>query len=220
MNLESEIFSNYLIREDRLLDYGIQPEGEGLTFRKPLPEDHMEIVLTYDGALRGQILDLAAGEEYLNFRNERAAGYGAGIRQKFLELLLDIRENCCKNQHFRSPQARRICESMEETYDCTPEFLWPSIPSYAAFRRKGTKKWFAVMGSVPMSKLDPDFPRRGDVEVVNVKVDSGQIREILGRPGCYPAFHMNKKCWVSLILDDTLPDGEIQARIADSFERV
>ncbi len=31
---------------------------------------------------------------------------------------------------------------------------------------------------------------------------------------------MNKKCWVSIILNDTLSDGEIQDRIADSRERV
>ena len=75
------------------------------------------------------------------------------------------------------------------------------------------------MGAVPRSKVDP----AGDaasVEVVNVKADGGEIQEILSAKRYYPAFHMNKKCWVSIILDDALSDEEIRGRIADSHERV
>ena len=220
MSIESETFSNYSIRQDRLLDYGFQPDGDRLSFKMPLSEDNFEIIIEYDGTLRGRIMDLTAGEEYTNYRREGAAGYSAQIRQKFVDVLLDIRENCCRNQYFKGEQARRICEYIYETYDRTPEFLWPNIPSYAAFRLKGTKKWCAIMGSVPRHKLDPLSEDRRDVEVINVKVDSGQIKKILSQPGYYPAFHMNKKCWVSIILDETLTDAEIAKRIANSFSSV
>ena len=33
MSIESETFSNYSIKQDRLLDYGFQPEGDRLIFR-------------------------------------------------------------------------------------------------------------------------------------------------------------------------------------------
>ena len=220
MSIESETFSNYSIKQDRLRDYGFQPESDKLVFRKSLPEDNFEIVIEYDGTLRGKIVDLVVGEEYTNYRREGAAGYSAGIRQKFVDLLLDIRENCCRNQYFKGEQAQRICEYIYETYDRTPEFLWPNIPSYAAFRMKGTRKWYAIMGSVPRFKLDLVSEDQRDVEVINVKVDSGQIKEILSQPGYYPAFHMNKKCWVSIILEDALSDEEIQTRIADSYASI
>ena len=220
MSIESETFSNHLILADRLLDYGFQPEGNSLIYKKTLPEDQFEIIIKYDGTIRGRIMDLAAGDEYVNYRFENASGYSAGIRQKFIDLLMDIREKCSRNQYYNSEQARRICDYIYETYDRIPEFLWPNIPSYAAFRLKGTNKWFAVMGSVPRYKLDPDAEDRGNVEVINVKADSGKIKEILASKGYYPAFHMNKKCWVSIILDDTLSDDEIQSRLKDSFESV
>ena len=76
------------------------------------------------------------------------------------------------------------------------------------------------MGSVPRFKLDPASEDQRDVEVINVKVDSGQIKEILSQPGYYPAFHMNKKCWVSIILEDALSDEEIQTRIANSYASI
>ena len=101
MSIESETFSNYSIKPDRLLDYGFQPENARLVFKKNLPEDNFEIVIEYDGTLRGRINDLAADGEYMNYRIEGAHGYSAGIRQKFIDLLLDIRENCCRNQYFK-----------------------------------------------------------------------------------------------------------------------
>ncbi len=146
--------------------------------------------------------------------------YSAEIRSKFEALLLDIRDKCCKNQYFQSEQARRINEFIYEAYDVMPEFLWPNIPSYAAFRKKQGGKWFAVIGSVPRRKVDTISLSAEDVEVLNVKVDSSVIRDVLSQKGYYPAFHMNKKCWVSIILEDALSDEEIQDRVRFSFEAV
>ena len=77
-----------------------------------------------------------------------------------------------------------------------------------------------MIGSVPRRKADPLSLSGEDVEVINVKADSGMIEDILSQKGYYPAFHMNKKCWVSIIPEDALSDEEIQNRIRFSFETV
>lgn len=133
---------------------------------------------------------------------------------------MDIRDKCCRNLYFNSEQARRINEYIFNTYDGSPDFLWPNIPSYGAYRFKNSKKWYAIIGSVPLYKLDHTTDSRREVEVINVKVDSGKIKELLARKGYYPAFHMNKKCWVSIILDDTLTDKVICALVDDSCKSV
>ena len=157
--------------------------------------------------------------DYLDFLGTEKLS-ATEVRQKFTALLEDIRDKCCRNQYFRSAQGRRISDCIFEKYHSVPEFLWPNIPSYAAFRRSGSKKWFAVIGSVPRRKVDPASSPERDVEVINVKVDSAEIKEILSRDGYYPAFHMNKICWVPIILDDTLSDEEIRERVSDSFQNI
>ena len=176
----------------------------------------MMIIVVYDGAIKGRIIDLSLNDEYTAFRVEGTTGYSAQIRQKYIELLTDIRDHCCKKQYFKAPQAQRISDYIFEAYGSAPEFLWSNIPSYAAFRQPGKKKWFAVMGSVPLSKVDREAKSAQPVEVINVKVDQDRIKDYLARPGIYEAFHMNKKCWVSIILDDTLPDDAIHGMIDDS----
>ena len=216
MRIEEEIFARHKLIPEKLIDYGFTSVNDRLTYSKELPDDGMKIIVEYDGAINGRIIDLSLNDDYTAFRVAGATGYSAQIRQKYIELLTDIRSHCCKNQYFKTPQAQRISDYIFEAYGSAPEFLWPNIPSYAAFRQPGKEKWFAVMGSVPLNKVDREAKSAQPVEVINVKVDRERIKDYLSQTGIYEAFHMNKKCWVSIILDDTLPDDAIQGMIDDS----
>ena len=220
MQMEDDVYGNYTFDEEKLRAYGFLAEGGKLIYEKALPEKNLKVVLTYVGTTSGKIMDTDTDEAYANFRRENATGFSAGVRQQFLELLLDIRDKCCQNQYFRSEQARRINRYISAAYGGVPDFLWPNIPSYGAYRRKGSKKWYAVIGSVSRSKLDRAANPRGEVEVINVKADSDTVKALLTQKGYYPAFHMNKKCWVSIILDDTLDDTEIYRLIDGSYASV
>ena len=52
--------------------------------------------------------------------------------------------------------------------------------------------------------------REGQVEAVNLKHD--QVADLLSHKGVYPAFHMNKRYWISVVLDDTLSDKDVYKR--------
>ena len=219
MRIEEEVFARHRIIPGRLIDYGFKTENDRLTYSRELHDDGMKIIVEYDGAINGRIIDLSLNEEYTAFRVEGATGYSAQIREKYIELLTDIRDHCGKDQYFKMPQAQRIGDYILEAYGSAPEFLWPNIPSYAAFRQPGKKKWFAVMGSVPLNRVDRGAKSAQPVEVINVKVDQERIKDYLSQAGIYEAFHMNKKCWVSIILDGTFPDDAIQHMIDDSARR-
>ena len=220
MSMEQELFRRWQIQPEQLLFYGFQPDGDKLVYEKPLPEENLRIFLTYDGELRGQIFDGVTGEEYTLFRVETTTGFSAEVRQKYRDLLLDVRERCCKNLHFQTAQARRIADFIFAEFGGTPEFLWANLPTYAAFRRDESKKWYALIGTVPRNKVDAASRSGETVEVINVKADPNDLKEMLNLRGYYPAYHMNKKSWVSIILDDTLPDEEIRERLRDSYRSV
>ena len=58
--------------------------------------------------------------------------------------------------------------------------------------------------------------REGLVEAVNLKHD--QVADLFSQKGIYPAFHMNKRYWLSLALDDSLQDEEVIELIERSWE--
>lgn len=67
----------------------------------------------------------------------------------------------------------------------------------------------------------PIFPLKGEklalsgekaslvYDVVNIKVDPRQMDKLLDLDGIYPSYHMSKKTWISLVLDETIPDQTI-----------
>ena len=57
--------------------------------------------------------------------------------------------------------------------------------------------------------------RSGLIEVLNVKSD--RVAELIHQKGIYPAFHMNKKYWLSLPLDGTLSDQHLFDLLDTSF---
>lgn len=56
------------------------------------------------------------------------------------------------------------------------------------------------------------------VEVLNLKADPNRIPALTCRPGIYRAWHMNKKHWISVLLDETLPDEEVLQLIEASWQ--
>ena len=55
-----------------------------------------------------------------------------------------------------------------------------------------------------------------EVEIINVKLNEEKIKKLLKQKGFYQAYHMNKKNWISIILDNTLSDDEIMSYIEES----
>ena len=65
------------------------------------------------------------------------------------------------------------------------------------FRIKGSKKWFAIYMSVPPEK----FGLSGDKEdVVNLKCPPELSADFIDNLSVFPAYHMNKIHWVSVLL--------------------
>ena len=54
-------------------------------------------------------------------------------------------------------------------------------------------------------------------EVLNVKLAPEKIESLISKTGYYKAYHMNKKNWITIILDDSISDDEIIKLIDESY---
>lgn len=55
---------------------------------------------------------------------------------------------------------------------------------------------------------------------MNIKVNPQDMEILLQKEGVYPSYHMSKKTWVSIVLDNTLSDIEIFKLVSDSRKLV
>ena len=52
--------------------------------------------------------------------------------------------------------------------------------------------------------------------MLNLKLDLTRRGEVLNINGVIPAYHMNHKQWISVLLDETVPDETVMELVDDS----
>ena len=57
-----------------------------------------------------------------------------------------------------------------------------------------------------------------DIEILDVKIEPEELDGLLKREGFFPAYHMNKKSWITILLDDTVKDQEIKQMLDHSYQ--
>lgn len=210
-----EIFKSYQLNKEKARDYGFVENGEVWTYScQILQGDFVMVVSITDDNLSFQVFDRETGDLYPQVHMESMTGsFVASVREACLEILYQIRKACFDVQDFICPQTKRIMAQVQEKYGNQLEYLWEKSPDTAVLRHEDNQKWYAVVMRIPWDKLEKG--REGLVEAVNLKHD--QVADLLSKKGIYPAFHMNKRYWLSLALDDSLQDEEVIELIERSW---
>ena len=208
-----EIFKAYQFNSKKAKEYGfVENQGVWTYSSTILQGDFLMMVTVEDGDLSFQVYDQETGELYPQVHMESMRGTFVGtVREACLEVLYSIRKACFEVQEFLCPQTKRIMTLVQEKYGNQLEYLWEKSPDTAVLRHEDNQKWYAILMRIPWDRLDKG--REGLVEAVNLKHD--QVADLLSQNGIYPAFHMNKRYWISLPLDETLTDE----KVLELFER-
>lgn len=221
MTIEETVFRNKAFREDRLRGFGFESADGLWTYETDILDGAFRVRLELDRSkrVRGSVFDTMNEEEYLPLRNERFDGaYVNSVRFAYESLLKKIAAACCSDVLFTSEQANRITETIRETYGVSPDFPWTDEPDSSAgvFRHETTRKWFGLIMHIRRDRV-PGASGTQMVDVMNLKIRPEQGDDARRTPGIFPAYHMNKKYWISVILDDTLDDGTVLGWIGNSF---
>ena len=202
-----EIFKAYQFNSKKAKEYGfLENQGVWTYSSTILQGDFLMKITVEDSDLTFQVFDQETGELYPQVHMESMRGTFVGsVREACLEELFDIRKACFEVQEFLCPQTKRIMALVQEKYGNQLEYLWEKSPDTAVLRHEDNQKWYAILMRIPWDRLDKG--REGLVEAVNLKHD--QVADLLSQNGIYPAFHMNKRYWISLPLDDTLTDEKV-----------
>lgn len=220
MNIENEIFKSCTVEEEKLLLYGFKKENDNYIYEIPFMEDSFkaEIYITKDSKVFGKVVDQETGEEYINIRIQQQTGsFVNRIREEYQNILKDIQKNCFQKKYYLYEQTNRIIKKVEEKYHVSPEFLWKKDPYSCIFRKEENKKWFLIIMKVDKSKIQEKTS--GEVEILNVKLDE-EVKSALEKEGIYECYHMSKKNWVTILLDNTLSDEEILTFIDKSYKNI
>jgi predicted DNA-binding protein (MmcQ/YjbR family) len=115
-------------------------------------------------------------------------------------------------------QRERLTRYMQDTYATEAEYLWADTPDCAVFRHPSSKKWYAIIMTVRSDRLGLSGEEL--VDVMNVKCGAIMTGSLLSQKGFLPAYHMNKNYWISILLNDSVPDDQIAPLLELSYNSV
>ena len=217
MKIEEEIFNGYIFNKQKAISCGFTKINDNFVCEQEflLGKFIAKIVVNKSGEVSGSVIEKDFMEEYNLFRVENVVGeFALKVKRQYTNILLDIRENCFYKTNFVSSQANEVSALILDKFGVSPEYMWEKYPHFGIFRCQTSKKWFALIMNLQGEKLDKNLS--GEVDVLNVKLDEG-VTEAVKVKGVYPCYHMNKKYWVTIILNNTLSNDDVMKYIEASF---
>ncbi len=212
----SKTFNRFKYKEDKLIKFGFKKEKDKFILNQLSTNKeftfHLEI---NDKKVASSVIDNSTNEEYMPFYIETINGeYVGSIRDEFDLLIKSILKECYEKD-YKNDTVHQVINFVKESYNLKPEYLWADTPNTFVFKHKEAK-WFGIVMDIPYTKVGIDS--KEIVYVLNVKVPTEEIPDLLKIPSIVPAYHMNKKYWISILLDGSVDIEKITELIDISYK--
>ena len=102
-----------------------------------------------------------------------------------------------------------------DTYGTAADYPFDEDFETAVLRHANNRKWYAI--SMKVSRRKFGFESDVVIDVVNLKLPTEMFGSFGAADGVYPAYHMNKLHWISVLLPDA-PDDVLRFLVNVSFE--
>lgn len=202
----------------KLPSYGFAEEGGDYVYRTQICDNQMRLTVRVNvrGEVETEVFDTETEEPYTLFLVEGSVGEFVGkVRSDYMSVLEDIADKCFEKQVFKGAHVAPLIEYVREKYGDELEFLWEKTPDCAVWRRKDNRKWYAAILTVQYIKLG--IEREGTVELIDMRMEPTELEKAVDNVTYFRGYHMNKKHWVTMLLDGSAPYDEIVRRLDDSY---
>lgn len=186
--------------------------------RHVLIEGEFELGMTLaDQELELVVYDLAMEEPYTLFEVASASGpLVTALRQQ----VDDILNRILGQQIQGNPLVEGLVEHVKATYEVAPAHPFKRHPEIIGFKVPEVDKLFGIILPVDYCQIDKASSRTDQVLVLNLKGKPDHIVERIDNDRYFPAYHMNKKHWFSLLLDAQTDWEQLIRLLAESYSLV
>ena len=207
------LLEQYDIDCKRAIAYGFSRTEAGLELKKELPSVGLYAVFVIAGkSFEVNVFDADTDEEYLPFNVlDNITGFVTGIREQVEDLVQEIKEKCLLNSNMKL----RLMEYCERKFGTEPEAPWEDSPDAYTFKTAKRNKWYALFMTIPYKSLG--LVAKGALDVVNIKLPPEKVLDLIDRVHFYPAYHMNKKHWITIVLDKEVDEPLVQQLLDESY---
>lgn len=213
------IFRNKKANLSKLIPFGFEQKESCYVYDKIFFDGGFKLTIhiTKTGAISAEVIDLSFHEPYtLHLARGAAGGLVGKIKAQYEEILLEIADQCFEPHVFKTKQAEDLIAYVRKNYGDALEFLWEKYAGNAVWRRQDTGKWYGLLLTVSKRKLGIASDEM--VEILDLRIQPEALAALLDHKKYFPGYHMNKKHWFTVILNDSVALEEICRRIDSSYQ--
>ena len=193
----SYILNSALPQKEKLKAFGFLEENGFLCLKKKIADgEFYTIIRLSEKSFTAGVFETLTDEKYVLFDVISANGSFVGqIRSEVKELIEEIRGKCFDSQDIR----QKYFDFLHTDLSAAGDSPWADEGDVTSFVfRCPNSKWFALVMKIKFKNLG--FESDEEVWVVNLKADVEKIPEITDKKSIFPAYHMNKKYWITVLL--------------------
>lgn len=193
----SYILNSALPQKEKLKAFGFLEENGFLCLKKKIADgEFYTIIRLSEKSFTAEVFETLTDEKYVLFDVISANGSFVGqIRSEVKELIEEIRGKCFDSQDIR----QKYFDFLHTDLSAAGDSPWADEGDVTSFVfRCPNSKWFALVMKIKFKNLG--FESDEEVWVVNLKADVEKIPEITDKKSIFPAYHMNKKYWITVLL--------------------
>ena len=207
----------YNFSKEKLLQYGFREEAEKLIYRKEILDSSFLIEIVFvNSQLLIEVYDIEFDEIYSLFSVDSAVGETVQNIREHVEKLLSSILGLAEESGKISSEIIDYCNDKYGENHVNPFKKHPDILAYVNEKNK----WYALMSNVEYNKLNKTSNIITKVKILNVKYPTDNISDIIDNQNIFPAYHMNKKHWISIVLDKNIKLETIKELIDISYSLV
>ena len=206
----------YNFSKEQLNGFGFKDEAEKLIYRKEILDSSFLIEISFvDSQLLVEVYDLEFDEVYSLYSVDSAVGETVqNIRENVENLLSSILGLADESEKISS-EVIDYCNKYGGNH-VNPFKKHPDILAFVNEKNK----WYALLSAVEYNKLNKNTDITTKVKVLNLKYSTDKILDIIDNQNIFPAYHMNKKHWISIVLDKNIKLETIKELIDISYSLV
>ena len=192
------------INYNKLIKYGFKKENEKYTYKKNILDNEFRIYISIDNDKKySKLIEVAFNDEYALVDVEEAVGEFVGkVKEEYDRIIFDIIDKCSEKEVFKSKQTKDIIEYVRKKYNDELEFLWEKFDDNAIWRNKENDKWYGLVLTIKKEKLGIKSDKV--IEILDLRYQKDDIEKIVDNKNVFPGYHMNKKSWITVKLDNSI----------------
>ena len=207
----------YNLTEEQLTKFGFLRDSVGLYLNKDILNNEFRVeIRVVDKAFEIEIYDNNFNEIYPLFSVDSAVGeLVTNVRDEveiIIKEILELTDNT-------NTIYEKIIKYIVEKYSSTMVKPFKSNPNIKAFVTD-KNKWYALILDVEYNKLNKDSSIESKVKIINLKHNTNHIPKIINERNIFPSYHMSKKHWISVVIDNNMDLNYLTQLIDISYNLV